>query len=42
MELGIVGLGKMGINMARRLMRAGHTIVGTSRGADERDVPEPR
>jgi 6-phosphogluconate dehydrogenase len=27
MELGIVGLGRMGANMARRLMRAGHRIV---------------
>jgi 6-phosphogluconate dehydrogenase len=27
MELGIVGLGRMGANMARRLMKDGHTIV---------------
>jgi len=27
MELGIVGLGRMGANMARRLMRGGHQIV---------------
>ena len=27
MQLGIVGLGKMGANMARRLMRAGHQCV---------------
>src|SRR5262245_47172038 len=27
MELGIVGLGRMGANMARRLMRDGHKIV---------------
>ena len=27
MELGIVGLGRMGANMARRLMRDGHQIV---------------
>ena len=27
MELGIVGLGRMGANMARRLMRDGHEIV---------------
>ena len=26
MELGIVGLGRMGSNMARRLMKDGHTI----------------
>jgi 6-phosphogluconate dehydrogenase len=27
MELGIVGLGRMGANMARRLMRGGHRVV---------------
>ncbi len=27
MELGIVGLGRMGANIARRLMRDGHTVV---------------
>ena len=27
MELGIVGLGRMGANIARRLMRAGHRVV---------------
>ena len=27
MELGIVGLGRMGANMARRLMRDGHRCV---------------
>ena len=27
MELGMVGLGRMGANMARRLMQDGHTIV---------------
>ena len=29
MRLGMVGLGKMGANMARRLMRGGHEIVVT-------------
>jgi len=28
MELGIIGLGKMGANMAERLRRAGHKVVG--------------
>ncbi|MGQ9493094.1 MAG: phosphogluconate dehydrogenase (NAD(+)-dependent, decarboxylating) [Anaerolineae bacterium] len=28
MELGMVGLGRMGGNMARRLLRAGHRVVG--------------
>jgi 6-phosphogluconate dehydrogenase len=31
MELGIIGLGRMGANMARRLVRAGHTCVGYAR-----------
>ncbi len=30
MELGLVGLGKMGANMARRLSRDGHRVVGYS------------
>ncbi|WP_333642386.1 NAD(P)-binding domain-containing protein, partial [Mesotoga prima] len=28
MEIGIVGLGKMGGNIARRLVAGGHTVVG--------------
>ncbi len=28
MQLGMIGLGRMGANMARRLVRAGHTCVG--------------
>jgi 6-phosphogluconate dehydrogenase len=28
MELGIIGLGKMGANMAERLLRGGHRISG--------------
>jgi 6-phosphogluconate dehydrogenase len=31
MELGLVGLGKMGANMAERLRKAGHTVVGYDR-----------
>ena len=27
MQLGMIGLGRMGANMVRRLMRAGHTCV---------------
>jgi 6-phosphogluconate dehydrogenase len=34
MELGIVGLGKMGANMARRLSRDGHRVVGYNRTAE--------
>ncbi|MDL4816728.1 phosphogluconate dehydrogenase (NAD(+)-dependent, decarboxylating) [Actinomadura opuntiae] len=38
MELGIIGLGKMGANMAERLRRGGHTIVGYDRNPDISDV----
>ncbi len=31
MEIGIIGLGKMGANMAERLLRAGHRVVGYDR-----------
>ncbi|GAB2868075.1 decarboxylating 6-phosphogluconate dehydrogenase [Actinocorallia aurea] len=31
MELGLVGLGKMGGNMAERLRRGGHTVIGYDR-----------
>lgn len=31
MELGMIGLGRMGMNMAERLIRAGHRVVGTAR-----------
>jgi 6-phosphogluconate dehydrogenase len=31
MKIGIVGLGKMGLHMAARLMKRGHTVVGTDR-----------
>jgi 6-phosphogluconate dehydrogenase len=35
MQLGIIGLGRMGANMARRLMRGGHELVVSNRS------PEP-
>jgi 6-phosphogluconate dehydrogenase len=38
MELGLVGLGKMGGNMRERLRRAGHTVVGFDRNPDVSDV----
>jgi 6-phosphogluconate dehydrogenase len=38
MELGLVGLGKMGGNMRERLRRAGHTVVGYSREPQVSDV----
>jgi 6-phosphogluconate dehydrogenase len=34
MELGLVGLGKMGFNMAERLRLAGHKVVGFDTSAD--------
>ena len=38
MEIGIIGLGRMGGNMAERLRRGGHTIVGYDQAAPTRDV----
>ncbi|MGI8868647.1 MAG: phosphogluconate dehydrogenase (NAD(+)-dependent, decarboxylating) [Mycobacteriales bacterium] len=39
MELGLIGLGKMGANMAERLRRADHTVVGYDRSEEApRDV----
>ena len=39
MEIGIIGLGKMGGNMSQRLRHAGHTVVGYDRSPDSaRDV----
>ena len=39
MEIGLIGLGKMGGNMAERLRRDGHTVVGYDRSASSpRDV----
>ncbi|MDL4773479.1 phosphogluconate dehydrogenase (NAD(+)-dependent, decarboxylating) [Actinomadura xylanilytica] len=38
MELGIIGLGKMGGNMAERLRRGGHTVVGYDRDPGVSDV----
>jgi len=38
MEMGIVGLGKMGLNMATRLLRRGHTVVGTARSPESLEL----
>ena len=38
MQIGMIGLGKMGGNMAIRLRRAGHEVVGYARTAASRDV----
>ncbi len=37
MQLGLVGLGKMGFNMRERLRRAGHEVVGYDRNPDLSD-----
>jgi 6-phosphogluconate dehydrogenase len=34
MQMGMVGLGRMGANMTRRLMRAGHQLVVSDLSAD--------
>ncbi len=38
MDIGMVGLGKMGGNMRERLRRQGHTVVGFDRNPDVSDV----
>ena len=38
MQLGLIGLGKMGGNMAERVRRAGHEVVGYDHHAERRDV----
>jgi 6-phosphogluconate dehydrogenase len=38
MDLGLIGLGKMGGNMRERLRRAGHTVIGYDRNPDLSDV----
>jgi 6-phosphogluconate dehydrogenase len=52
MDIGLVGLGKMGGNMRERLRRGGHNVIGYDRNPEVRDVesleamvealPEPR
>ncbi|AWE53342.1 MULTISPECIES: phosphogluconate dehydrogenase (NAD(+)-dependent, decarboxylating) [Streptomyces] len=39
MQIGLVGLGKMGGNMRERLRAAGHTVVGYDTNPDLSDVP---
>src|SRR5262245_34363321 len=39
MKLGMVGLGRMGGNMAERLRRAGHDVVGYTRSGHDSQVP---
>ena len=38
MQLGLIGLGKMGGNMRTRLRNAGHTVVGLDHDLDISDV----
>ncbi len=38
MQIGMIGLGKMGGNMAERLRRAGHDVVGYDHHSGNRDV----
>jgi 6-phosphogluconate dehydrogenase len=39
MQLGLIGLGRMGGNMRERLRRAGHEVVGYDRNPEVTDVP---
>src|SRR3546814_11214201 len=40
MELGMIGLGKMGANMAQRLVRGGHDVVGFDPKPEARSLVE--
>lgn len=40
MKIGMIGLGKMGGNMAERLRRAGHEVVGFDRDPNLTNVPD--
>ena len=40
MELGMIGLGRMGANMAQRLVRGGHRVVGFDPKAEARAAIE--
>ena len=35
MQLGVIGLGRMGMNMAKRLLKGGHQVVAYNRTADK-------
>jgi 6-phosphogluconate dehydrogenase len=41
MQLGLIGLGKMGFNMRERLRAAGHEVIGYDRNPDISDVSSP-
>ncbi|MGB2767838.1 MAG: decarboxylating 6-phosphogluconate dehydrogenase [Propionicimonas sp.] len=40
MQLGMIGLGKMGNNMAQRLKLAGHDVIGYDRNPEVSDTPD--
>lgn len=42
MELGMIGLGKMGANMAQRLLQGGHKVTGFDPNADARKALESK
>jgi 6-phosphogluconate dehydrogenase len=42
MELGMVGLGRMGANMAERIIRGGHHVVGFDPGAAARQAAQAK
>jgi len=39
MQIGLVGLGRMGANMSRRWLRDGHTVIGYARHAETVNGP---
>ena len=41
MQLGMIGLGRMGANLTRRLMRDGHRVVAYDRNPDVTKGLEP-
>ena len=42
MQIGLIGLGKMGGNMAERLRAGGHEVIGYDRDPEARPGPSHR
>src|SRR5258708_27292128 len=42
MQIAMIGLGRMGANMAQRLLRGGHTVVGYDPAVDARKALEQK
>ena len=42
MELGMIGLGRMGANMAQRLMQGGHSVLGFDPNEDAREITQSK